>query len=107
MDTRRLSSAKYSIYLMTQLTRFMIYHHNAFGEITNKKILTEIPPDLDNRSNVPAGSSNHIGYLNCLQAADRILFIVNSCDEDHVKHVNPFLASTVWLATALQALDKT
>ena len=29
---RRFHGAKYSIYVMTQLTRIMIYHHNIFGE---------------------------------------------------------------------------
>ena len=32
--------------------------------------------------------------------------IVSRCSEDHIRHINPFMSSTVWLATAVQLVRK-
>ncbi|KAF2179306.1 hypothetical protein K469DRAFT_641512 [Zopfia rhizophila CBS 207.26] len=104
----RLNSAKYSIYMITQLAAFMIYHHYAFGEILNGTIFAEEPRNPGFGWAVPdqAIPPNCKGLQSCLQAADNILAIINRSSEDHVKYVNPFHASTVWLATSLQILRK-
>jgi hypothetical protein len=39
-------------------------------------------------------------------AADKVLLIVNNAAEEHIQHVNPFLASTIWLAAAVQLVCK-
>ncbi|KKA22697.1 Fungal specific transcription factor [Rasamsonia emersonii CBS 393.64] len=106
VENRRLHSAKYSIYLTIQLARFMIYHHYAFGEIVSGTIFSgkrnaSEPGWSPSDRETPVSCQ---GLQNCLQAADDIWSLTTRCSEDHVKHVNPFLASTVWLAAALQVL---
>lgn len=107
-EIRRLHSAKYSIYLMTQLARFMIYHHYAFGEIADGTIFADKPrsPAFGWTVAEQEHPTNCEGLRNCLEAADNILAITNRCADHHVQFVNPFLASTVWLATSLQILRK-
>jgi len=39
-------------------------------------------------------------------AADCILGIVNRSCEEHILHINPFLSSTIWLASAVQLVRK-
>jgi hypothetical protein len=108
VEMRRLHSAKYNIYLTIQLARFMIYHHYAFGEIVSGTIFSskQKAPEPGWSPSRRELSENAKGLQNCLQAADDICALTTRCSEDHVKHVNPFLASTVWLAAALQVLRK-
>ncbi|KAF5563766.1 fungal specific transcription factor [Fusarium phyllophilum] len=40
------------------------------------------------------------------ESADNVLSIVNRSCEDHIRHINPFLASTIWLAAAVQMVRK-
>jgi hypothetical protein len=106
-----LDVSRYSIFLMTQLARFQIFHHYAFGEITSGTLFTENPPNppfgWTSAPDPPSGSiSNCEGLRNCLEAADNILFVLKNVPEWHVKWLNPFLASTVWLAASLQILRK-
>ncbi|KAJ3458014.1 hypothetical protein MRS44_012123 [Fusarium solani] len=103
--------ARYSLFLMTQLARFQIFHHQAFGEIASGTLFTEIAPDppfgWTSTPRPPAGAiSNCEGLRNCLEAADNIQFVLQNAPEWHVKWLNPFLASTVWLAASLQILRK-
>lgn len=42
----------------------------------------------------------------CYEAADRILRIVSQSCEEHIQHINPFLSSTIWLASAVQLVRK-
>lgn len=106
VDRARLHSAKYNIYLTTQLARFMIYHHYAFGEIVSGTIFSEKhKPEGQIPSSSGQGlSQNTLGLQSCLQMADDICALTGRCAKDHVKHVNPFHASTVWLAASLQVL---
>jgi hypothetical protein len=105
---KRLHAAKYGIYLMTQLARFMIYHHYAFGEITSGEIFADKPctPGFGWSVADQEEPTNCEGLRNCLEAADNISAVTHRCADFHVKFVNPFLASTVWLATSLQILKK-
>lgn len=107
-ECRQNHSARYSIYLMIQLAKFMIYHHYAFGEIVAGTILMDKPRNLGFgwTATEQGKPTNCQGLLTCMESADSILEILNRCSENHVQHVNPFLASTVWLATALQVLRK-
>ncbi|KAF2815542.1 uncharacterized protein BDZ99DRAFT_198166 [Mytilinidion resinicola] len=107
-DTKLLHSAKYGIYLMTQLARFMIYHHYAFGEISSGTIFADKPssPTFGWTAAEQQHPTNCEGLRNCLEAADNISAVTHRCADNHVRFVNPFLASTVWLATSLQILKK-
>ena len=40
------------------------------------------------------------------EAADEILSIVHRSSNDHIQHINAFLASTIWLASAVQLVRK-
>ncbi|EAW15391.1 fungal specific transcription factor domain-containing protein [Aspergillus fischeri NRRL 181] len=109
-EARKLHSAVFNILLSTQLARFMIYHSYAFGEIVsgtlfagNQGTTSGCMPSAIAAPIIPANAQ---GWRNCLEAADNILAIVTRCPESHVKYVNPFLASTVWLAAALQIVRK-
>lgn len=106
---RRLQSAKYSIHLTTQLGRFMISHSYGFEEIVSGTIFSG-----KHRAIGPGGppssrnsSKGAQGWQASLQAADNICALARACSKDHVKHVNPLLASTIWLAAALYVLKMT
>ncbi|KAL5591184.1 hypothetical protein FOVSG1_010073 [Fusarium oxysporum f. sp. vasinfectum] len=106
-----MDMSRYSIFLMTQLARFQIFHHYAFGEIVSGTLFTENPPDppfgwTSAPSPSPRNICNFEGLRNCLEAADNIFFILKNVPEWHVKWVSPFLASTIWLAASLQILRK-
>ncbi|KAJ5982942.1 Fungal specific transcription factor [Penicillium waksmanii] len=105
-ETRRMHSAKYNIHLTMKLAQFMIYHHYAFGEIVSGVIFTEKDTKHEPLLSEEQTTENALGLEQCLQAADDIYILTSQCPEDHVKYVNPFLASTVWLSASLQVLRK-
>ncbi|KAJ5379386.1 Fungal specific transcription factor [Penicillium cosmopolitanum] len=105
-ETKRLHSAKYNIHLTMNLAQFMVYHHYAFGEIVSGVIFTEKDTKQEVLPQEERTSENALGLEQCLQAADYIYILTSHCPEDHVKYVNPFLASTVWLSASLQVLRK-
>ncbi|KAE9578583.1 hypothetical protein CGMCC3_g5526 [Colletotrichum fructicola] len=107
----REDSAQHAVFLMSQLARFMIYHHLAFGEILLGTIFSESggSPSFG-WSATPRSErerlSNSEGLRNCLEASDNIYAVISRSSERHVEWTNPFLASTVWLAASLQILRK-
>jgi hypothetical protein len=107
---RQLHIAKYSIYLMMQLTKFMIYHQQAFMGICQPpghKDGASICRPSESATEVSSGDRSENNALSLyLQAADNILTLVNCSSDDHVQHVSPLWASTVWLAAAVQLVYK-
>ncbi|KAF2808093.1 uncharacterized protein BDZ99DRAFT_420913 [Mytilinidion resinicola] len=105
---RRQDVAKYSIQITFQLTKIMINHHYAFREVAAGKRTTENSryTGLNWNTVEPEVPTNAQGLQNCMDSADDILAILTRCSEQYVQYVNPFLASTIWLATALQVLRK-
>ena len=105
-----LHSSIYSIYLMMQLTKFMMYHHAVFGggrlehcqvkPSSAEKILTPPAESINPAEPDPDGLARYA------EAADEILMIVSRSASHHVQYVNPFLASTIWLAAAVQLVYK-
>jgi hypothetical protein len=98
----------YNIFVMTQLARLMIYRYDAFRPQSRR-------PDISGRH--PSGNSAVRGTFSPLdtesgalqqyyEAADCILDIVNRSCEEHIQHINPFLSSTIWLASAVQLVRK-
>ncbi|KAH9209082.1 hypothetical protein DL95DRAFT_478529 [Leptodontidium sp. 2 PMI_412] len=75
----------YNIHVMAQLARLMICHYNIFAEPTLRESLA---------------------IHQYFEATDEILGIINRSSDDHIKHVNAFLASTIWLASAVQLVCK-
>lgn len=109
-------SAIHSIHVMTQLTRFKIYHHEFFNAASREASMAldqrqsndqrgigqashSLHPKADSFSAVSTPNSS--AWKRYLDAADSILTIVSNSSIDHIKHVNPFLACTIWIAAAV------
>lgn len=106
---RQSCAAKYSIHMVTEFTRFMINHHYVFTGLIDGAI----PIPFANRVESPGSASSpadvsiHTQALEiCLHASDNIAELLRNCADNHVRFVNPFLASTVWLAASLQICRK-
>ncbi|GME29195.1 uncharacterized protein LTHEOB_9938 [Neofusicoccum parvum] len=79
-EARKLHSAKFSIHVMRQLATLMTYRSTTSND----------------------NDPDHQGHRRFIEASDNVFAIVKNSAEDHVRHVNPFLASTVWFAAAVQ-----
>ncbi|KAK7206983.1 fungal-specific transcription factor domain-containing protein [Myxozyma melibiosi] len=93
----------HNIYLMTQLAKLMIHHYDVFGSAARATA------SLNRFSNKRPGNAKRDDELALslyLEAADNILLITRRSHEDHVKYINPFLASTIWLASAVELVHK-
>ncbi|KIW31790.1 uncharacterized protein PV07_03382 [Cladophialophora immunda] len=88
----------YSIYFMTQLTKLMILKFHVFRSGINWTL--HKTPDH------PAADFEPQHLLQYFEAADNVVSMIRDSAEDHYKHVNPFLASTAWLAGAVQLLRR-
>ncbi len=102
LQSLQLVSAKHSIHIMIQLSRFMINHYQVFDSTSRQLGL------LNNTSqiNQPLPSVNQSAWNHYLAAASEIVTLVRSCSPRHVNYVNPFLSSTIWLAAAAQIVSK-
>ncbi|ERT01683.1 hypothetical protein HMPREF1624_02936 [Sporothrix schenckii ATCC 58251] len=94
VSTRQLHCGIYNIYVMTQLTRLMIHRYELFGAHTHAGT---------GQIHMPLMSSSVLPYF---EAADNILTIVNRSCEEHIRYINPFLLSTLWLAAAVQLVRR-
>jgi hypothetical protein len=107
---RQLHNSRYSIHMMTQLTKFMIHHYKVFRS-PNIDGITESSCDGIMQDKPFAHESEPvIPDLNALnrymEAAESIVTLVNRSSDDHVRYVNPFLGNTIWLAAAVQLVYK-
>jgi len=101
-NPRQEHADKYSIHLMTQLCRFMIYHHKICARapwLTTKGALEQ---NLEPGGTAQANSE----WSNYMSASDEIVLVVRNSSRDHYKYVNPFLANTLWFAAAAQCACK-
>ncbi|OQV03081.1 Fungal specific transcription factor domain-containing protein isoform 2 [Cladophialophora immunda] len=101
---RQLHSAKYSIHVTTQLTRMMIHHQDAYHGAQQDLHLNDLQEGPDQDSDATAENESlslrlgpaREGMQQFIEAADELLRIVSWSSEEHVRYVNPFLASTIW-----------
>lgn len=108
-ESRRAMSAKYNIFITVQLARFMIYHHYGFDEVMTGAIFADTSQKGHSPSASPANQGpfkNAQGLQTILLVADDICGLTTRCSDDHVKHVNPFNASIIWLSASLQVLRR-
>jgi len=97
---------------MTALAKLMIHHYYVFSvPPPDCGAATSIEDPLTNSKESTGSSSNPyrpsgMALDQYFEAADDILTIINRSHEEHVRYVNPFLASTVWLAAAAQLVAK-
>jgi hypothetical protein len=107
VPTRQYHCSIYNIYVMVQLTRLMIYRYDVFRFLGSPAKLDNTPTSADAQKGNPtlypgvtdADSPSVVKYF---EAADNILSIVTRSCDDHVRFINPFLSSTIWLAAAVQ-----
>ncbi|POR38189.1 Uncharacterized protein TPAR_01620 [Tolypocladium paradoxum] len=106
---RQLHCGIYNIFVMTQLTRLMIYRYDLFRQPTTTPRRASSQGDRIRAaqsfsSGIPDLESASVRQY--FEAADNILSIVNRSCEEHIQHINPFLLSTIWLASAVQLVRK-
>ncbi|KAE8143229.1 fungal-specific transcription factor domain-containing protein [Aspergillus pseudotamarii] len=108
-ESQRLQHCSiYNIFVMTQLARLMIYRYDAFRSQNHPTETSGRHPSGNSagRSTFSLLDTENGALRQYYEAADRILGIVNRSCEDHVQHINPFLPSTIWLASAVQLVRK-
>lgn len=100
--SRRLQhSSIYSIHVMVQLTKLMIYKYHIFRNGM------EVLSSKDNCHH-SSKDSRHSAVSQALEqyseASDEIALLTGRSYDEHYRYVNPFLANTIWLAGAVQLL---
>lgn len=110
-SSRQEESDIYSIHLMIQLTRFMIYHYpvSSFqfseAEVARSAQFVENPSARPSNNRSSTSSNPNQGVWNrFLDAANEIIAIIRTSSKEHVHYVNPLLANTVYLAAAAQVV---
>lgn len=111
--SRQRECAKYSIHIMAQLTRFMLYNQTVFRstafdtppirqeESGARRPSTQETPDRSGLS-----SSDRQAWEHYLDAGNRIISVVRNSAQVHVHYVNPFLANSIWFAAAAQVVSR-
>ena len=104
---RHKHSAIYSIHVMTQLAWLMILHYHVFVSPDNSVLSEERIRQSGNMNSLTDKSAAGQAIIDqYFDAADRVLAVVQGSCEEHVRYINPFLASTIWLAAAAQLVRK-
>ena len=110
MSSRRASASKYSVGMAKASAIYTIYQNHVFMDILEGVApqSTSTIPSGTNEQSLPSKKTweSRLGLQNFLQASETVLELVDSCPDDHVKYVNPYFASTVWIAAALQAFKR-
>jgi hypothetical protein len=115
--TRLLHQEIYSMHMVVQYARLMIYKFFIFrgqmswghleAELAKYKEHAEggLAPQRQFGSNAPNNAARQCFVL-YLQASQNVVNIIQRTQSNHYKFVNPFLANTIWLATAVQILKR-
>jgi hypothetical protein len=103
--------------MVVQYARLMIYKFFIFrgqmswghleAELAKYKEHAEggLAPQRQFGSNAPNNAARQCFVL-YLQASQNVVNIIQRTQSNHYKFVNPFLANTIWLATAVQILKR-
>ncbi|KAH6844518.1 fungal-specific transcription factor domain-containing protein [Chaetomium sp. MPI-CAGE-AT-0009] len=106
VSPRQRHADKYSIHLMTQLCRFMVYHHKICARAPWLAQRQKGPSDRDDpvgRSSSPSTTQQaNSEWSNYINASHEIVTVVRNSARDHYRYVNPFLTNTLWFAAAAQ-----
>ncbi|TVY86748.1 hypothetical protein LAWI1_G007124 [Lachnellula willkommii] len=108
-SSRQYHCGLYNIHMMTQLARLMIHHYDIFSESAREgRIIRD--QRKGNSGGCPTPNSTHssdnLAENQYFEAADEILNIIRRSSENHIQWINNFLASTIWLASAVQLVRK-
>lgn len=104
VDDREHDSEIHAIFLITQLSWFMIYKHEMFSAPQNDALSSF--SQANQTSGSPSIISDNGSWRNYLDSVDRILHIINNSSADHIQYLNPFIACTVWIAAAVLLVHK-
>jgi hypothetical protein len=107
-SSRQLHCSIYNMYVMTQLARLMIYRSGAFRSLNSKSWREKgsSNPEKDTPDRNSASTADNLALAQYFEAADNILTIITRSCDSHIQYINPFLSSTIWLASAVQILHK-
>ncbi|KAK3898786.1 putative fungal-specific transcription factor, partial [Staphylotrichum tortipilum] len=122
-NPRQEHADKYALHIMTQLCRFMIYHHKICTRTPwiahhqqNQQQRQLEPPGRDasdkDEPRAPPSSTTTTAqqvnseWSNYMNASDEIVTVVRNSARDHYRFVNPFLVNTLWFAAAAQCACK-
>ena len=105
ISQRLLHSSIYSIHMMTQLTKLMIYKYYIFRTGLRWPQLSVEAPGLPTRSE-DIRVSQRYALEQYLEAADEINALVRRSNESQHRYVNPFLANTIWLGAAVKIIHR-
>ncbi|KAK4671665.1 hypothetical protein QC764_607830 [Podospora pseudoanserina] len=108
INPRQEHADKYSLHLMTQLCRFMIYHHKICARtpwLAHQKGSNDGRQGEGNNDPRDAQQANS-EWSNYINASDEIVTVVRNSSRDHYKFVNPFLVNTLWFGAAAQCACK-
>ncbi|KAJ5138481.1 uncharacterized protein N7515_003329 [Penicillium bovifimosum] len=105
---RQQHCSLYNIFVMTQLTRLMIHRYDAFRPQSRQSDINagSRPGDVAGAIPFNPQDTESAAQRQYYEAADGILRIVSQSCEEHIQHINPFLSSTIWLASAVQLVRK-
>lgn len=104
---RQEHSFLYNIYMMTQLARLMINRYDVFKGHYRAALSThdssDTPATNHGKANpgVKKDATENLAIKQYFEAADALIAIVNRSCDDHIKYINPFIANTIWLASAV------
>lgn len=121
----QMHADKYAVHLMIQLCWFMIHHHKICArapwltprdsnQSQPRNETTTSPPQSNPPSHKSSENNTNSGkdpaatseWSNYLSASNSIVTIVRNSPPTHHRHVNPFLANTLWFAAATQCACK-
>lgn len=101
--------ATHSLYMMRQLTSFMINHCQMFWEGPPAEATSSAPQADGSSANErrrPMHSISIEAWNRYLESADNILHMIRNSSPYHVRYVNPLFASTIWIAAVAQVVSK-
>ncbi|KAK4197636.1 putative fungal-specific transcription factor [Triangularia verruculosa] len=109
INPRQEHADKYSLHLMTQLCRFMIYHHKICARtpwLAHQKASSDGTQGGEANNDPRDAQQANSEWSNYVNASDEIVTVVRNSSRDHYKFVNPFLVNTLWFAAAAQCACK-
>ena len=104
--------AIYSIHMMIQVTRLMIYRHRVLGRPHQDLRSRGVPwkpsseANLQNEAQTLDEASEKEAWSHYLDAADNIIAVIRNSSKHHIQYINPFVASTIWLAATAQVVGR-
>lgn len=99
LKSRQFDSDVYSIHIMIQLARFMIFREQlSWDTEVNAEVF---PPGQFEPDRLPSTSEGERRWKRYLDAAEGLVSIASNSSPDHFQYINPFLGSTVWLGAAI------